>query len=66
MTVRIVRSVCRFLRQEDGPTATEYAVMLALILAVIIVSVAIIGTQTNTMYGNLTLKTSVGVTTASS
>ena len=66
MRGRIARSVARFLRGEDGPTATEYAVMLALILAVIIVSVAVIGTQTNTMYGNLTLKTSVGVTTASS
>ncbi len=65
MTVRIVRSVSGFLRREDGPTATEYAVMLALILAVIIVSVAIIGSQTNTMYGNLSLRTSVGVTSAS-
>ena len=65
MWVRVARSVSRFLRAEDGPTATEYAVMLALILAVVIVSVALIGTQTNTMYGNLTLKTSVGVTAAS-
>jgi pilus assembly protein Flp/PilA len=55
-----------FLRREDGPTATEYAVMLALILAVIIVSVALIGTQTNTMYGNLTLRTSMNPTTAAS
>lgn len=29
----------RFLREEDGPTAVEYAVMLALIVAVCIVSV---------------------------
>jgi pilus assembly protein Flp/PilA len=66
MPVRIARSVLGFLRSEDGPTATEYAVMLALILTVIIVSVAIIGTQTNTMYGNLTLKTSMNPTTAAS
>ena len=65
MWVRVARSVSRFLRAEDGPTATEYAVMLALILAVVIVSVALIGTQTNTMYGNLTLKTSMSPTTAS-
>jgi pilus assembly protein Flp/PilA len=65
MTVRIVRSACNFLRQEDGPTATEYAVMLALILVVILVSVAIIGSQTNTMYGNLTLKTAVGQSASS-
>jgi pilus assembly protein Flp/PilA len=65
MAVRIARSVSRFLRAEDGPTATEYAVMLALILTVIIVSVAVIGTQTNTMYGNLTLKTSMDPTASS-
>ena len=66
MRVRVARSVMEFLRREDGPTATEYAVMLALILAVIIVSVALIGTQTNTMYGNLTLRTSMNPTTAAS
>jgi pilus assembly protein Flp/PilA len=58
--------VAGFIRGEDGPTATEYAVMLALILAVIIVSVAIIGTQTNTMYGNLTLKTAINPSSTSS
>jgi pilus assembly protein Flp/PilA len=58
--------VARFIRGEDGPTATEYAVMLALILTVIIVSVAIIGTQTNTMYGNLTLKTAINPSATSS
>ena len=36
----------RFLRDEDGPTAVEYAVMLALILVVVIGSVATIGTNT--------------------
>jgi pilus assembly protein Flp/PilA len=60
----LARSAITFLREEDGPTAVEYAVMLALILAVIIASVAIIGTQTNTMYGNLSLKTSVGVSSS--
>ena len=61
-----VRSVIRFVREEEGPTAVEYAVMLALILAVIIVSVAVIGTQTNTMYGNLTLKTAINPSSTSS
>ena len=33
-----------FFRSEDGPTATEYAVMLALIIVVCIASVKAIGT----------------------
>ncbi len=32
-----------FLRSEDGPTATEYAVMLALIIAVVIAAVTLLG-----------------------
>ena len=62
----VSRHLVEFLKKEDGPTAVEYAVMLALILAVIIVSVAIIGTQTNTMYGNLTLKTAINPSSTSS
>jgi pilus assembly protein Flp/PilA len=36
----------RLLLEEDGPTAVEYAVMLALILLVCITAVAAIGTNT--------------------
>ncbi len=32
-----------FLRNEDGPTATEYAVMLALIIVVCIAGVTLLG-----------------------
>jgi len=35
-----------FLRSEDGPTATEYAVLLALIVIAIIVAVATLGGKT--------------------
>ena len=35
----------RFLAEEDGPTAVEYAVMLGLILAVCIAAVAFLGTK---------------------
>lgn len=35
-----------FLREEDGPTAVEYAVMLALIIAVCAGSVSFLATQT--------------------
>ena len=39
-----------FLRSEDGPTATEYAVMLALIIVVCITAVTTIGTNANTKF----------------
>lgn len=41
---KIVASVVEFLKEEDGPTAVEYAVMLALIVVVCITSVKAIGT----------------------
>jgi pilus assembly protein Flp/PilA len=36
-----------FLKHEDGPTAVEYAVMLALIIVVCIVAITALGTNTN-------------------
>jgi pilus assembly protein Flp/PilA len=40
-----------FLRQEDGPTAVEYAVMLAFVIVVCVSSAAVIGSNTS---GNFT------------
>lgn len=37
----------RLLWDEDGPTAVEYAVMLALIIGVCVGAVTFLGTQTN-------------------
>ncbi len=37
----------RFLVSEDGPTAVEYAVMLALIIIVCLASIALIGQNAN-------------------
>jgi pilus assembly protein Flp/PilA len=56
MLGRSAQLVVAFLREEQGPTAVEYAVMLALILAVILAAVGNIGGTTNSMYGDLTLK----------
>jgi pilus assembly protein Flp/PilA len=36
-----------FVRAEDGPTAVEYAVMLALIIVVCLVAITALGTNTN-------------------
>jgi pilus assembly protein Flp/PilA len=56
MLCRGAQLVVAFLREEEGPTAVEYAVMLALILAVIIAAVGNIGTTTSGMYNNLSLQ----------
>jgi pilus assembly protein Flp/PilA len=37
----------KFLRKEDGPTAVEYAVMLALIIVVCITAIATLGSNAN-------------------
>ena len=42
----------RFLLEEDGPTATEYAVMLALILVAIMAGIGAVGSQTGGMWSN--------------
>lgn len=43
----------RFLWAEDGPTAVEYAVMLALIVVVCLVAISAIGTNASTTFGNV-------------
>ena len=42
---KFARKMVEFLKKEDGPTAVEYAVMLALIIAVCIVSVTALGNK---------------------
>ena len=48
--------VQRFLASEDGPTAVEYAVMLALIIVVLVAAISNIGGTTSTMYSDLSLQ----------
>jgi pilus assembly protein Flp/PilA len=47
----------RFLKQEDGPTAVEYAVMLALIVVVCIAAITTLGSNANKTFGNVALNT---------
>jgi pilus assembly protein Flp/PilA len=42
-----------FLKSEDGPTATEYAVMLALIIIVALAGITLLGTKVNTIFTNV-------------
>ena len=43
-----------FLKSEDGPTATEYAVMLALIIIVALGAITALGTKVSTTFSNVT------------
>ena len=43
----------RFLASEDGPTAVEYAVMLALIIVVCLATITAVGNNANTTFGNV-------------
>ena len=47
---KITNSVKRFLSSEDGPTAVEYAVMLALIVVVCLAAVSTIGSRANSKF----------------
>src|SRR5439155_1463360 len=43
----------RFLRSEDGPTAVEYAVMLALIVVVCIAAISALGSNASATFGKV-------------
>jgi pilus assembly protein Flp/PilA len=49
----LAMKVQRFLVSEDGPTAVEYAVMLALIVIVCLTAIRSIGTNANTTFTNV-------------
>jgi pilus assembly protein Flp/PilA len=46
-----------FLKREDGPTAVEYAVMLALIIVVCITAITTLGSNSNKTFSNVALNT---------
>jgi pilus assembly protein Flp/PilA len=50
---KFVQSVANFMKREDGPTAVEYAVMLALIIVVCITAITAIGTNANKTFNNV-------------
>lgn len=49
----LTTKIKRFLISEDGPTAVEYAVMLALIVIVCLVAIQALGTNTSTTFTNI-------------
>jgi len=57
-----VNCVKNFLQAEDGPTAVEYAVMLALIIVVCIAAITTLGQNANSTFG--TVGTAIGTTSS--
>lgn len=49
----ILNSVKKFMVSEDGPTAVEYAVMLALIVVVCLTAIQAVGNNANTKFGEV-------------
>jgi pilus assembly protein Flp/PilA len=53
------QALVRFLKAEDGPTAVEYAVMLALIIVVCITAITALGSNANNTFSNVALNTAI-------
>jgi pilus assembly protein Flp/PilA len=53
MLSRFSRALAHFLTREDGPTAVEYAVMLALIIVVCIAAITALGTNANATFSEV-------------
>ena len=49
----VITKVQRFLKSEDGPTAVEYAIMLALIVIVCLSAVQAIGTNASAAFQDI-------------
>jgi pilus assembly protein Flp/PilA len=50
---KLMDSVKRFVKSEDGPTAVEYAVMLALIIVVCIAVITQVGTSASSTFNTV-------------
>ena len=50
---KLTQFVVDFLKAEDGPTAVEYAVMLALIIVVCIAAIATLGSNASNTFTNV-------------
>jgi pilus assembly protein Flp/PilA len=55
-----IQAAERFARDDSGPTAVEYAVMLALIVVVCIAAIGALGTSANKVFSNVSLNVAAG------
>ncbi len=49
----LIQATVHFIKQEDGPTAVEYAVMLALIIVFCIGAISELGANANSTFGSV-------------
>jgi pilus assembly protein Flp/PilA len=54
------RALVAFVKAEDGPTAVEYAVMLALIIVVCIGAISTLGGNSKATFQNVALNGAIG------
>ena len=50
---KFLTAATRFVKSNDGPTATEYAVMLSLIIIVCVATISLLGAEVNTIFGSV-------------
>ena len=55
----LARRLVVFVKGDDGPTSVEYAIMLALIITVCVVSVKFLGTTVSSKYSDPVLNTAL-------
>ena len=58
--INIQRKVIAFLNDENGPTAVEYAVMVALIIVVSIAAITTLGTKVSSTFSNTATRITTG------
>ncbi len=51
--VIMMRSIERFLGEENGATAVEYAVMLGLVLLSALAAIGVVGAETSNLWGDI-------------
>jgi len=61
MLAKLRERFVNFVKSEDGPTAVEYAVMLALIIIVCLVTIQVLGSNANKAFD--TVGQSIGTVT---
>jgi pilus assembly protein Flp/PilA len=62
---KFTQSIVEFLKREDGPTAVEYAVMLALIIVVCIAAITTLGSKANSTFNTVSSQLGAASTTSS-
>ena len=61
----LILRLASFLRNEDGPTAVEYGVMLSVIIVVCVGAITTIGKNANAQFSNVALNMALSSSSSS-